>query len=48
MKPDKEQNHQNITLNCGTNDINDNSEPQVRVEEIIELAKSITKRVIVV
>ena len=42
MKPDTEENHQNIILNCSTNDINDNSEPQVRVEEIIELTNSIT------
>ena len=43
MKPDTEENHQNIILNCSTNDINDNWEPQVRVEEIIELTNSITK-----
>lgn len=43
MEPDTEQNHQNITLNCGTYDVNDNSGPQVRVEEIIELTNSITK-----
>ena len=43
VKRDTEENHQNIISNCSTNDINDNSEPQVRVEEIIELTNSITK-----
>ena len=46
-KPDTEENHQKIILNCGTNDLNDNSKPEVRVEEIIELTKSVQKRVTV-
>ena len=43
VEPDTEENHQNTILNCSNNDINDNSEPQVKVEEIIELTNSITK-----
>ena len=33
----------NIILHCGTNDINDDSDLQNIVEEIVELAKSISK-----
>ena len=38
-----EQNPKNIILHCGTNDTNDDSDPQNIAEEILELAKSITK-----
>ena len=43
VKPTTEQNQKNIILNCGTNDINDESDPQNEAEEIVELAKSISK-----
>ena len=43
VKPNTEQNPKNIILHCGTNDINDYSDPQNIVEEIVELAKSISK-----
>ena len=43
VKPAKEQNPKNIILHCGTDDINDYSDPQNIAEEIIELAKSISK-----
>ena len=33
----------NVFLDCGINDINDDSEPQIIAEEIKELAKSLTK-----
>ena len=43
VKPTMEQNPKNIILHCGTNDINDDSDPQNVAEEIVELAKSISK-----
>ena len=43
VKPTTEQNPKNIILHCGTNDINDDSDPQNIAEEIVELAKSISK-----
>ena len=43
VKPTTEQNPKNIILHCVTNDINDDSDPQNIVKEIVELAKSITK-----
>ena len=43
VKPITEQNPKNIILHCGTNDINDDSDPQNIAEEIVELAKSISK-----
>ena len=42
VKPTTEQNPKNIILNYGTNDINDESDPQNVAEEIVELAKSIS------
>ena len=36
-------NQKNIILHGGTNDINDDSDPQNIAKEIVELAKSITK-----
>ena len=41
VKPTTEQNPKIIILYCGTNDINDESNPQNAAEEIVELAKSI-------
>ena len=43
VKPTTEQNPKNIILHCGTNDINDDSDPQNVAEKIVELAKSISK-----
>ena len=43
VKPTAEQNQKNIILHGGTNDINDDSDPQNIAKEIVELAKSITK-----
>ena len=43
VKPTTEQNPKNIILHCGTNDINDDSDPQNVAEEIVELAKSMSK-----
>ena len=43
VNPTAEQNPKNIILHCGTNDINDDSEPQNVPEEIFKLTKSITK-----
>ena len=43
VKPTTEQNPKNIILHCGTNDINDDSDPQNIAEKIVKLAKSITK-----
>ena len=43
VKPTNEENPKNIILHCGTNDINDESDPQNIAEEIVELAKSISK-----
>ena len=43
VKPTTEQNPKNITLHCGTNDINDDTDPENIAEEIVELVKSITK-----
>ena len=43
IKPSTEQNPKKIILHCGTNDINDDSDPQNIAEEITELAKSITE-----
>ena len=43
VKPTTEQNPKNIILHCGINDINDDSDPQNVAEEIVELAKSISK-----
>ena len=42
VKPTTEQNPKNIILHCG-NMIYDDSEPQIIADEIIKLAKSITK-----
>ena len=39
LKPSTEQNPENIILHCGTNDRNDDSDPQNIAEEIAELAK---------
>ena len=36
VNPNVEQNPKNIILHCGTNDINDDSDPQNRAEEIVE------------
>ena len=36
VNPNAEQNPKNIILHCGTNDINDDSDPQNRAEEIVE------------
>ena len=41
VKPTMEQSPKSIILHCGTNDINDYSDPQNIAEEIVELAKSI-------
>ena len=41
IKPTTEQNPKNIILHCGTNDTNDDPDPQNIAEEIVELAKSI-------
>ena len=43
IKPTTEGNPKNIILHCGTNDINDESDPQNVAEEIVEPAKSISK-----
>ena len=43
VKPTAEQNPKNIILHCGTNDINDDSDPQNIAEKIVELAKSVLK-----
>ena len=43
VKPTTEQNPKNIILHCGANDINDDSDLQNVAEEIVELAKSISK-----
>ena len=43
VKPTTEKNPKNIILKCGVNDINDDSDPENIAEEIVELAKSITK-----
>ena len=43
VKPTTEQNLKNIILHCGTYDINDDSDPENIAEEIVELAKSISK-----
>ena len=43
IKPTTEQNPKNIILHYGTNDINDDADPQNIAEGIVELAKSITK-----
>ena len=43
VKPTTEQNPKNIILHWGTNNINDESDPQNIAEEIVELAKSISK-----
>ena len=42
-KPTTEQNPKNIILHYGTNDINDDLDPQNIAEEIVQLAKSISK-----
>ena len=47
VKPTTEQNPKDINLHCGTNDTNDDSEPQNIAEEIAELVKSIEKIVTV-
>ena len=47
VKPTTEQNPKDIILHCGTNDTNDDSEPQNIAEEIAELLKSIEKIVTV-
>ena len=39
VKPTTEQNPKNIILHCGTNDINDDSDPQNIAEEIVELPR---------
>ena len=43
VKPTTEQNLKYIILHCGSNDTNDDSDPQNIFEEIVKLAKSITK-----
>ena len=43
VKLTTEQNPKNIILYCGTNDINDDTDLENIAEEIVELAKSITK-----
>ena len=43
VKATTEQNPKNLILHCGTNDINDHSDLQNIAEEIVELAKSISK-----
>ena len=43
VKQTTEQNPKNIILHCGTNDINGESDPQNIAEEIVELAKPISK-----
>ena len=43
VKPITEQNPKNIILHCGTNDRNDDPDPQNIAEEIVELAKSVSK-----
>ena len=43
VKPTTEQNPKNIILYCGTNDVNDDSDPKNVVEEIFKQAKSISK-----
>ena len=43
VKPTTEENPKNIILHCGTNDVNDDSDPQNVAEEIVELAKSTSK-----
>ena len=43
VKPTTEQNPKIIILYCGTNDINDDSDLQNIAEEIVELAKLISK-----
>ena len=43
VNPATVQNPKNIIYHCGTNDINDDSDPQNIAEEIVELAKLISK-----
>ena len=47
VKPTTEQNPKDIILHCGTNDTNDDSEPQNIAEDIAKVAKSIKKIVTV-
>ena len=42
VKPTTDQNPKNTILHCGTNDVNDDSDPQNIAEEIVELVKSIS------
>ena len=39
VKPTTIQNPKNVILHCGTNDINDDSDPQNIAEEIVELPR---------
>ena len=39
VKPTTVQNPKNFSLHCGTNDINDGSDPQNIAKEIVELGK---------
>ena len=43
VKPTTEQNAKDIILHCGTNDTNDDSEPQNIAKDIAKVAKSIKK-----
>ena len=43
VKPTTEKSPKNINIHCGTDDINDDSDPQNIAEEIVELAKSKSK-----